>query len=101
VGTPGTQGAVADGGVAAKLPQRAGVVTHYYPRVRACALLLEATLHVGDTVHIRGHTTDYYQRIDRLELDHAQVASAHAGSEIALQVSQRVREGDVVYRLTS
>jgi len=76
-------------------------VTHYYPRVRACAVTLEAPLRVGDTVHIRGHTTDYYQRIERLELDHAAVPSAGIGSEIALQVSQRVREGDVVYRLSA
>ncbi|MGH0029728.1 MAG: hypothetical protein ACQGVC_08050 [Myxococcota bacterium] len=50
---------------------------------------------------MRGHTTDYYQRIERLERDHASVPTARRGEEIALQVAQRVREGDLVYRLTS
>ena len=56
-------------------------------------------LRVGDTVHIRGHTTDFYQRVERIELEHAQVEVARAGHHIGLQVHQRVREGDVVFRL--
>jgi len=63
---------------------------------------LEAgSLAVGDTLHIRGHTTDYYQRVERLERDHASVQSAYPGEEIGLQVSQRVREHDAVFKLKS
>jgi putative protease len=60
----------------------------------------EAELRAGDTVHIRGHTTDFYQRVDRLEWEHQTLDVARRGHEVAMQVSQRVREGDVVYRLT-
>jgi translation elongation factor EF-1alpha len=78
------------------------VVTHYYPRPRAAIVRIEAgELAPGDTIHVRGHTTDFYQRVDRLERDHAAVQRAGVGEEIAVHVSQRVREGDVVYRLTS
>lgn len=77
------------------------MVTHYYPRARACIIHVdEADLRAGDTVHIHGHTTDYYQRVDRLEWEHEVLPVARRGRDVAMQVSQRVREGDVVYRLT-
>jgi translation elongation factor EF-1alpha len=77
-------------------------VTHYYPHVDACAVAIESgELHVGDTIHIRGHTTDYYQRVDRIELDHESIETARPGQVVGLHVSQRVREGDEVTRLKS
>jgi putative protease len=50
-------------------------------------------------VHFRGHTTDFYQRVDHMEVDHAAVQAARAGQVIGLQVSQRVRENDVVSKV--
>jgi putative protease len=55
---------------------------------------------VGDTIHIRGHTTDYYQRVDRIEVDHQSVQTAGAGRAVGVHVSQRVREGDAVDKVT-
>jgi len=79
---------------------RLGAVTHYWPHAEACGVLIEhGELRVGDTVHLRGHTTDFYQPVDRIELEHAQVQVARAGDHIGLHVHQRVREGDVVFRL--
>jgi putative protease len=60
----------------------------------------EGELRTGDTVHIRGHTTDYYQRVDRIELDHRELDAAMPGQAVGLHVAQRVREHDVVYRLS-
>jgi putative protease len=86
--------------VAAGVPGRLGVVTHYYPHVDAGAVLIErGELRVGDTIHIHGHTTDYYQRIDRIEIEHAAVEVARAGQEVGIHVSQRVREGDSVMKV--
>ncbi len=82
-------------------PDRVGFVMHYWDHVNAAAVRIErGQLRVGDTIHVRGHTTDYYQRIDRLELEHAPVDSAGAGHEVGVHVSQRVREGDSVYKVT-
>jgi GTPase len=82
-------------------PGRIGVVTHYYEHVGACVVSLDAgELRVGDTIHVRGHTTDFYQRVERLERDHTAVDSARAGEVVGVQVSQRVRSHDVVYRLS-
>jgi len=81
-------------------PRRVGVVTHYYEHAGACVVSLGGgPLRVGDTIHVRGHTTDFYQRVDRLERDHVAIDAARAGEEVGVQVSQRVRAHDVVYRL--
>jgi putative protease len=87
--------------VAAAAPDRIGVVTHYYGHVDAAIIRLESgEVRVGDTVHIRGHTTDFYQRVEHIELDHQMVESAKAGQTVGIQVSQRVREGDEVIRVS-
>ncbi|MGH0038035.1 MAG: translation elongation factor-like protein [Myxococcota bacterium] len=81
-------------------PQRVGVVEHYYGEPGAAIVSLDTgTIAVGDTLHFRGHTTDFYQRIDRIELDHQSVESANAGQKAGVHVSQRVREHDEVFKL--
>jgi putative protease len=73
------------------------VVTHYYSQVDAAVVRVgPGVLRTGDTVHFRGHTTDFYQRLDRLEVDHQPVQVAIAGQVVGVHVSQRVREGDTV-----
>jgi len=91
----------APGEIAAGVPSRIGVVTHYYPHVNAGVVYVEVgELRVGDTIHVRGHTTDYYQQVDRLELDHQPVKVARAGQSVGVHVSQRVREGDAVMKVS-
>jgi len=52
--------------VAAAQSSEVGVVTHYFPRVDAAVVTVgPGRLHTGDTVHFRGHTTDFYQTLDR------------------------------------
>jgi putative protease len=86
--------------VAAARSREVGVVTHYYPRVDAAVVKVgPGKLHTGDTVHFRGHTTDFYQTLDRLEVDHRQVDVAKAGQQVGVHVSHRVREGDIVMHI--
>jgi putative protease len=84
------------------MPQRIGAMTHYYPHVDAGVIEIEAgELRVGDTIHVRGHTTDYYQRVDRIEVDHEAVDVARSGQSVGVHVTQRVREGDDVWKVSS
>jgi putative protease len=86
--------------VAAAQSIEVGVVTHYYPRVDAAVVAVgPGELHAGDTVHFRGHTTDFYQTLDRLEFDHQPIEVAKPGQQVGVHVSHRVREGDVVKRI--
>ncbi len=73
------------------------MVTHDYSRVSAAAVAVgPGEIRTGDTVHFRGHTTDFYQRLDRLEVDHQPVQIASPGQVVGVHVSQRVREGDTL-----
>jgi len=78
-----------------------GKITHYYKGIGVAALELSDTLEVGDVIHIKGHTTDFEQRVESMEINHQQVANATSGQVIGLKVKDYVRGHDMVYKVTS
>lgn len=80
---------------------RVGVVTHYYGHLSVAAVKLEVALAVGQTIRILGHTSDFRQRVDSIQIEHETVQEAIGGDEIGLKVAQHAREHDVVYRTPS
>lgn len=76
-----------------------GVVTHYFPKVRAAVVKLKGPLSIGDTIHIKGHTTDFTQQVSSIQINHVPINTAKKGQEIGLLVDSRVREKDIVYKL--
>jgi Elongation factor Tu domain 2 len=80
--------------------ERIGVVTHYYSHLSVATLRLESgTLRVGDVIHIRGHTTDFSQEVESLEVNHAPVTEVGPNADFGLKVVGHVREHDVVYKV--
>lgn len=80
--------------------EKVGEVTHYFPHVKAAAvLILKDSLKVGDQIYIKGHTTDFKEKVASIQLDHAVVPEGNKGQEIGLLVKSRVRIGDSVYRI--
>ena len=80
--------------------ERIGVVTHYFSHLSVAVVKLElARLRVGDTIHIRGHTTDFKQRIDSLQVNHASVPEVGPGDDFGLKVREHARENDIVYKV--
>ncbi len=75
-----------------------GTVTHYFPHVQAAVIKLTAPLAIGDTVKIKGHTTDLAQMVTSMQIDRVNITSAKKGDEIGVQVSTRVRQTDKVYK---
>ena len=73
-------------------------MTHYFPKVRAAVIKLKAPLSIGDTIKIKGHTTDFKQAISSLQIDRVPINSAKKGQEIGLLVDSRVRQHDAVYK---
>lgn len=74
-----------------------GKVSHHYSRIGVAALTLEAPLAKGDTVRIRGHSTDLAQTIESMQIDKQQIDSAGVGDDVAFTVAEKVRPGDGVY----
>ena len=73
-----------------------GVVTHYFPHVQAAVIKLKKPLAVGDTILIKGTTTDFQQQVESIQIDRVPIQKAKKGDEIGLQVKERVREHDLV-----
>ena len=76
-----------------------GVVTHYFPQVKAGVIKLKAPLSLGDTVRIKGHTTDFTQVVNSLQIDRQPITTAKRGQEIGLLIDYRVRRKDTVYKI--
>ena len=60
---------------------------------------LKAPLSVGDTIKVKGHTTDFKETVNSIQIDRVPITSAKKGQEIGLLVNSRVRQHDKVYKL--
>lgn len=76
-----------------------GEMVHYFPHVSAGVIKLSKELKAGDMIRIKGHTTDFKQTVDSMQIEHVPVNEAKKGAEIGLKVKDRVRIGDIVYKL--
>jgi putative protease len=78
-----------------------GQVTHYFDHIHVAALTLTEPLHVGDTIHILGHSTDFQQKVTSLEIEHHHVVEAKPGDDVGMKVIQKVHAHDKVFKLTN
>lgn len=78
----------------------AGIITHYFPKVRAAVVKLKSSLTIGDIIKIKGHTTDFTQTVISIQIDNVPINLAKKGQEIGLLVNSRVRQHDVIYKDT-
>jgi hypothetical protein len=82
--------------------ERIGSVTHYYSHPSVATIRLESgTLRVGDVIHIRGHTTDFSQKVESLEVNHAPATEVGPNDDFGLKVVEHAREHDVVFKVRS
>ncbi|MBI2873411.1 MAG: translation elongation factor-like protein [Chloroflexi bacterium] len=77
-----------------------GTVTDFFARPVVAGIKLSQTLKVGDRIHIHGHTTDVETTVESMQLDNVNVTQATAGQIIGVKVTDRVRPGDHVYKVT-
>ncbi len=86
---------------AAELGEPIGEITHFFPHVKAGVIRLEKnTLSAGDTIYIKGHTTDFEQKIKSMQVNHTPIEKASKGQEVGLKVKCKVRHGDKVYKVS-
>ena len=76
-----------------------GKISHYFTKIGVGVIELSDELKVGDRISIEGATTNVQQSVRSMQIEHADVKSAGAGDAIGMKVEQRVREGDLVYKL--
>jgi hypothetical protein len=88
------------GAGAGPVEERVGVVTHYFTHLSVASVWLESgTLSVGDMVRISGHTSEFRQRVESIQVEHQDATEVTAGQEFGLKVNEHAREHDVVYKV--
>ena len=75
-----------------------GYITHFFPKISVAIVELTAPLEVGDTILIRGPSTDFEQVVDSMQIEHSNIQLAESGQSIGLKTAQHVKERDVVYK---
>ena len=80
--------------------QLVGVVTHYFGHIQVAAInLTDGALAVGDTIHVKGVTSDFTQKITSMQIEHKEVENASKGQSIGIKAEEHTREHDKVYKV--
>ena len=76
-----------------------GEIFSYYGNIEVAAIKLTGNLRVGDKIKIQGHTTDFEQIVDSMQIEHEMVNNAKKGDSVGIKVEEKVRKGDIVYKV--
>ena len=76
-----------------------GQISHYYGHINVGIIQLSDTLKAGETIHVKGHSEDFTQPVDSMQIEHASVPEARAGESIGIKVIQKVHPGDKVFKV--
>jgi translation initiation factor IF-2 len=78
-----------------------GTVSDFFARPMVAGLELSSPLKIGDTIHIKRHTTDITMTVDSMQIDNANVTAANAGAAVGIKLPDRARKGDAVFIVTA
>ncbi len=80
---------------------KVGTVSHYYNHLHVAGVAItDGELRKGDTIRVKGHTSDFEQKAESMQIDHEPVEVAKPGDQIGLTVIEHAREHDTVYVVT-
>ena len=77
--------------------QPIGQVTHYFGKISVAVVLLYGRVAIGDWLHFYGSKTNFVQPVESMQYNHEPIEEAFAEAEIAIQVQDKVRKGDLIY----
>ncbi len=76
-----------------------GKITHYFAKIGVAVMqVTNGSIKAGDEIHIKGHTTDFKQKVSSIQIEHENVDMAEPGQSIGLKIGQPVRANDAVYK---
>ena len=82
------------------MAEEIGRITHYFSKISVAVLEITAgTLKIGETIQIKGHTTDFTQSVESMQQEHQSIPEAKKGDSIGMKVEKPVRDGDRVFKV--
>ena len=75
-----------------------GHITHFFPKIGVAVVELTAPLTVGDSILVKGPSTDFEQTVESMQIEHTNIQGAEAGQSIGLKLAQQAKERDTVYK---
>ena len=78
-----------------------GRVNDFFAQPVVAGVELTGRIKKGDTIHIKGHTTDLTFTASSIQIDRAEVDEAKPRESIGIKVPDRVRRGDIAYKVIS
>jgi GTPase len=82
------------------MEERIGSIIKFFDKTSIAAIKLDfGDLAVGDTVRIKGNTTDFTQKIELIEFDHKPVDKASRGQFAGIKLSHPAKPFDLVYKV--
>ena len=80
--------------------QKVGEVIKFFSKANVAAIkITEGSLRIGDRIKIKGHTTDFEDQIQSMQIENQAVEKAEPGQLIGIKVKDRVREKDLVLKI--
>lgn len=74
-----------------------GKIDHFFSKISVAAIKVLAPFKVGDVIHVKGHTTDFVQRVESMQIEHQNVDKVKKGDDVGIKVKDFVRQHDMVY----
>jgi putative protease len=80
---------------------KVGRVTGYFAKVGVAVIEVQTgNIRIGDTIRIRGKHTDFSQVVESMQMERQPIQAAMPDQVIGIKVRERVRENDLVYKVT-
>ena len=81
--------------------KKIGNVVHFFGKVMVAALeITDGELSVGDTIHIKGKTSDFTMKVESMQIEHQNVEKVSVGDSVGIKVPEPVRDKDEVFLVT-
>ena len=74
-----------------------GRVFDYFAKIGVAAIKVSDSIKVGDTLHFKGSTTDFTQKLTSMQVENKSVEEANSGDSIGIKVKDRVRKNDDIF----
>lgn len=76
-----------------------GKVIHWYDKASVAVVKLSGALKVDDKIKVKKGDTEFEDTVASMQVDHEIVSSGKKDSEVAIKLSQKTKEGALIYKI--